>query len=328
MPDLLANALAIAQAVRHRQLTTSGLIYARGDDYLTLDGTRGQSIAEAADADGVVMEVVSDDWIFRAEDLVLAGAAFEPRQGDRIDEITAAGLWRSYEVMPLAGAPCWRYQSAHRIGVRVHTKCVQQAQLLAWDLFSGADENLEGSTPDRFGNVAWSKLGAGSAIRDGMARLDAYSACFLDFGDASTLRAVARIKATGGGSNAAVAVARDAGGAWSSSSGDEIAGPLWAARIDPLQALFSIERLGADGETLADASIAIVVASWYLIEVTLDLGELEIAAVLKDDNGTDLASLTATDEGLETATAAAGLVADATTSGGADADYLRVEEVA
>lgn len=63
----------------------------------------------------------SYDWIIRSSDLVLNGDQVEPQRGDQIEHIVGSKRL-TYTVLPQDGDDVFRFDSALRTSLRVHTK--------------------------------------------------------------------------------------------------------------------------------------------------------------------------------------------------------------
>lgn len=100
------------------------VVYRRGEAAQELPATIGRTIFEQLSAStGLLERFESRDFVIRATDLVVGGAAILPAPGDRIVETAGNTTW-TYEVMPLGEGPCWRYDDPARVRVRVHAKQV------------------------------------------------------------------------------------------------------------------------------------------------------------------------------------------------------------
>lgn len=108
----------------------SEVVYSRGELQVSVRATRGRSAFQKQDADGTLVEFRSVDFIFLCEELVLDGAATEPRPGDRIT-VTLGDATLLYEVQNPAGgnAPCFANlpDDTQRVAFRVHTKFVGES---------------------------------------------------------------------------------------------------------------------------------------------------------------------------------------------------------
>lgn len=122
MTDLLEHGAAWLDQQRSRHLTRT-VTYLRGEESVDLPATIGQTTFEQADEYGVIHRTQSRDYLISAADLVLAGAAEQPKAGDRIRE-TVGEQMLIYEVMAPGGEPPWRFSDPYRRTLRIHTKFV------------------------------------------------------------------------------------------------------------------------------------------------------------------------------------------------------------
>jgi hypothetical protein len=102
--------------------------YLRGDSSVVVRATVGRSLYEQAGDDGYQTRTAARDYLIPAADLTVDDVPAEPQPGDRVVE---GGLeaGQVYEVMAVAGEPCWRWSDDHRQVMRVHTKYVGQLPL-------------------------------------------------------------------------------------------------------------------------------------------------------------------------------------------------------
>lgn len=279
--DILETALQAAQSVRHDFLA-SDLTYRRGSDSFALQGTPGRSFAEAADDDGTVREVELDDWIVRAADLVDPfddGEAFEPRPGDLLDRVDSAGHFRRFELNQLPGARCWRYASGQRLDVRLHSKRVHEADLLAWDYFTGSGD-VAGSEPDTYGSPStWAAAGTGTATRlDTALRTTADAFAYFDLGVELVRIVTGNVLIHAGGGHGGIVIARDGADAF------------YLVQLDPAADVLSIERVGTDPEQLAAVPASINITDRYRFDI-ITHGEWRIQATLKNEAGITVATV-------------------------------------
>ena len=120
MTDLLQTGSAWLEAMRHAH-TTHAVTYSRGAASVELAATVGRTEYDVDIGHGVVERYESRDYLLRAADLVLAGAATTPQAGDRIAEVIGTATV-VYGVMAPAAEPLWAYADAGRLTMRVHTK--------------------------------------------------------------------------------------------------------------------------------------------------------------------------------------------------------------
>jgi hypothetical protein len=122
MPDLLEQGAAWLDRQRSRHLTRT-VTYLRGTERVDLPATIGQTTFVQADEYGAIRRSESRDYLISTADLVLAGAAAQPKAGDRIRETVGEQVFL-YEVLAPGGEPPWRYSDPHRRTLRIHTKFV------------------------------------------------------------------------------------------------------------------------------------------------------------------------------------------------------------
>ena len=126
MADLLQQGAAWLEAMRHRHASRP-VVYQRGAESLALNATVGRSVFQVVAADGVVEQVERRDYLVRAADLVLGGAATEPQVGDRIRE-TVGGNVHVYEVMGAGQEKHFRKSDSDGLTLRIHTAHVDTEQ--------------------------------------------------------------------------------------------------------------------------------------------------------------------------------------------------------
>jgi hypothetical protein len=97
------------------------IVYTSGPVAIDLRATVGDTAVEVETMDGLTVRTHTRDYLVDAVDLVdLAGPSpviIEPRRGDTI---TDDG--QLYEVLPMAGEPCWRWSDRAHKRRRIHTK--------------------------------------------------------------------------------------------------------------------------------------------------------------------------------------------------------------
>lgn len=72
---------------------------------------------------GIVLTVLSYDWVFTASEYRVAGVQVPPLPYDRLEE-TLAGSSIAFEVMGLGRKPCWEWLDTSGIMLLVHSKKV------------------------------------------------------------------------------------------------------------------------------------------------------------------------------------------------------------
>ncbi|MCR4415293.1 MAG: hypothetical protein NUV77_23015 [Thermoguttaceae bacterium] len=120
MADILQRASDWLEDQRTKYATRV-VVYQRGDSSVSLPATVGRTTFEVQGELGVVERTESRDFLVRAGDLVLDGAATLPQRGDRVRE-AAGDKVQVYEVMAPGQEPCWRYSDPYRKTLRIHTK--------------------------------------------------------------------------------------------------------------------------------------------------------------------------------------------------------------
>jgi hypothetical protein len=120
VPDLLQTGLTWLAGRLHEQVSRP-VTYERGADSVVLQATPGKTEFEQTDAQGFRMVSEVRDWLIPATDLVLAGIVTLPERGDRIRE-TDGDTVHVYEVVPVGGAPPYRFTDPYRTLLRVHVR--------------------------------------------------------------------------------------------------------------------------------------------------------------------------------------------------------------
>ena len=119
MADLLQQGAAWLEGMRHKHASRP-VTYQRGAQNVTLSATVGRSVFQVVTADGLVEQVERRDYLVRAANLVLGGAATEPQVGDRIRE-TVGGNVQVYEVMGAGQEKHFRKSDPDGLTLRIHT---------------------------------------------------------------------------------------------------------------------------------------------------------------------------------------------------------------
>ncbi len=131
MADLLQKSSAWLEDQRVKHLTQM-VVYQRGTQTGSVAATIGSTVFQLDDGNGAVIRSESRDYLIRAADLVLDGAAVLPQRGDQIRETDArTEAVVVYEVTVPGdsgggggGEPCWRWSDGYRQTLRVHTQQV------------------------------------------------------------------------------------------------------------------------------------------------------------------------------------------------------------
>ena len=100
--------------------------YQRGADSVSITAVSGSTEFNRENGDGVQVSFRSADWLITAADLVLSGAATQPKRGDRI--VKTSGAWtRTYEILSVDGAPQYSYMDddGGRM-IRIHSKLIRE----------------------------------------------------------------------------------------------------------------------------------------------------------------------------------------------------------
>ena len=124
MSDFLGSGMDWLAGQRHVHLTRT-VTYSRGGESIELSASVFRGQAEVQTADGVFVAIQAVEFLIRAEDLVLSGAAARPAAGDRI-EYTRAGWTVSCEVLALAGGAVFVRDDSGT--VRIHTKLISEVE--------------------------------------------------------------------------------------------------------------------------------------------------------------------------------------------------------
>jgi hypothetical protein len=139
MADMIAAGAAYL-AARLKSSAGASVVYQRGTNSGTVVATVGKSMFQTADANGLVENWESRDYLLTTSDLPFG----EPRRGDKIVEVQN-GISVTYEVTSPRGVPLFHYGDAFRSTVRVHTVATAESssvmpQYLArfWGAFAGA----------------------------------------------------------------------------------------------------------------------------------------------------------------------------------------------
>ena len=121
MTDLLQTAATWLEAERHSH-GAHDVSYHRGAESVALKASIGLTEFEV-ETDFGIQKTESRDFLIRTADLVLTGAATEPRRGDRIKETLGEEVV-VFEVMAPGQEPPWRFSDPNRLTMRIHTKHV------------------------------------------------------------------------------------------------------------------------------------------------------------------------------------------------------------
>ena len=122
MSNIIQDGLAWFQEQLHAAGGVS-VSYQRGALSVTITATPKPHEYEVVDDDGFGIVMLSRDYIVNVSDLVLAGAEFAPRSGDRIVE-TLGGVAQTFEVMALGQKHEYEPFDSDGLMLLVHTKKV------------------------------------------------------------------------------------------------------------------------------------------------------------------------------------------------------------
>lgn len=100
------------------------ITYSRDADSVTLTATPGETVFDALDQGGNVIQIISQDFIVARSDLVLSGAAVVPARNDKIVQ-TVNGAEIEYRLLIDFGLPHFREMDAYGKGFRLHTKRIE-----------------------------------------------------------------------------------------------------------------------------------------------------------------------------------------------------------
>ena len=119
MTDMLATGMSWLSARRQASLVTN-YTYTRGSTSTTIPmQIATAAVEQIGGGDGITITTEDPDFIFLAASLVLDGTTItKPEEGDFI--IAASGA--KYRVSSIPGESAWRWTTAHRNDIRVHTK--------------------------------------------------------------------------------------------------------------------------------------------------------------------------------------------------------------
>ena len=104
-------------AAKTQSAAGRSVVYARPGVRLSITATRMAEDEQAIDATGAMIVVRQHSFVVLSADL----AGTVPRSGDRITE-TIAGAVVTWEVMPHAGSPCWKWEDDGSLMLRIYVK--------------------------------------------------------------------------------------------------------------------------------------------------------------------------------------------------------------
>ncbi|MDI1342504.1 MAG: hypothetical protein PSV22_00175 [Pseudolabrys sp.] len=121
MGNMLSDADRFLTSQMRKHAATE-VVYARGDDSVTVMATVGRTQREIEDASGSVHRWDARDYLITASDLRLGGLVVEPQEGDRIIEKGEGRSTVIHEVRAaFSGQAPWSWSDSSRTTVRVHT---------------------------------------------------------------------------------------------------------------------------------------------------------------------------------------------------------------
>lgn len=120
--DRVQAALDRLQARRASHMSRP-VVYRRGSASVEVYATIGSTTFQITDAQGVMLESTSRDYLIPAASLIIEGNRVDPRAGDQITE-SVDGRESVYEVMPFGPEPAWRFSDRYGKMLRIHTKLV------------------------------------------------------------------------------------------------------------------------------------------------------------------------------------------------------------
>lgn len=120
--DLLQKAAAWLGDVFHEHVSQL-ILYRRGTAEVQVRATKEEYGVDTISAYGVVERSASDDWIVKADKLVLPGIGkTTPERGDQIRWQVGSTTY-VFEVMPFGSKPdTWAYADPYKKTIRVHSK--------------------------------------------------------------------------------------------------------------------------------------------------------------------------------------------------------------
>lgn len=96
----------------------------QGQAPIDLTGTVAMQQYDVVDEEtGIVLTVLSYDWVFTASEYKVGGVQVQPLPYDRLEE-ELAGSSIAFEIMGLGKKPCWEWLDTSGIMLLVHSKKV------------------------------------------------------------------------------------------------------------------------------------------------------------------------------------------------------------
>jgi hypothetical protein len=126
--DLMANGMAwLADQLQAH--ASEPVVYQRGSEQVALCATFGSTLLKLDDgAGGIRMERTDRDFLIPAASLVLSGSPVLPKEGDKILHAYGSSL-HTFQVLPYANEPQWRWSDPFRKMLRIHTKRISSEPL-------------------------------------------------------------------------------------------------------------------------------------------------------------------------------------------------------
>ena len=116
MADMIQDAVEWLNGQRVAHLSRT-VTYQRGVNTVSVSATLGSTTRELIDDLGADIDITIADFIIEAATLILASVLITPQRGDLI--ILGS---KTFEVMNLAGAECYRPSDADGVMLRIHVK--------------------------------------------------------------------------------------------------------------------------------------------------------------------------------------------------------------
>jgi hypothetical protein len=124
----MLNRGAAMVAAKLKASAGTPVVYRSGPLSIAVTAIVGDTSNQVDNMDGVTVRTHTRDYLVDAVDLVdLAGpdpVIIEPRRGDTITDHESNPA-QVYEVLPMAGEPCWRWSDRAQKRRRIHTKWVE-----------------------------------------------------------------------------------------------------------------------------------------------------------------------------------------------------------
>lgn len=122
MADLLHSGFQWLADKRDESMARPVLIR-RGASSVTITATRGRSFLEHADETQAILRIETRDFLVLRDDYDFGDGATLPQRNDQFEEVIGDQT-HVFEVLPLNGAPAWRWSNSSRKTIRIHTKAL------------------------------------------------------------------------------------------------------------------------------------------------------------------------------------------------------------